>query len=633
MEHESFEDPEIARLLNESFVCVKVDREERPDVDQLYMNAVQLLTGRGGWPMSVFLTPQLKPFYAGTYWPARSRMGMPGFDQVLRAVADAWRVRRDQVEQAAEEITRRLTEFSEATTEQHSLNVELLDRAVATLQRMCDFHHGGFGGAPKFPHAVIVRFLLRYYFRTRNEMVRQMVTVKLDKMAAGGIYDHLGGGFARYSVDERWLVPHFEKMLYDNALLATAYLEAYSAMHQDLYARVARETLDYVLRDMTDASGGFYSSEDADSEGEEGKFYLWTPQEIREVLGDDLGQLFCQVYDVTEVGNFEGKNILNLPKSLQQCAALYNVPIEQLTSQMAAARRKLFEHRNARVRPGKDTKILTSWNALMIEALALGAGVLQEQRYQDAACKAAGYLWEELRGHDGRLYHCRRSKDAYVPGFLDDYAALIVALLALYEVTFDETWVARAVELADRMISEFEDSAGGGFYYSPSSQQELIVRAKDYQDSGTPSANGMAAMALLRLGHLTGVAAYEKAATTTLQVASGWMAQWPLAVGQLLLALDWWLGPRHELVFVGDKNREPMARWVQAVWQRFLPRRILALRDPADSSACRTPLLDTLFHGRLAGPVPAFYLCQNYTCHQPVTHTEQVQQLLNEVSM
>ncbi len=374
MEHESFESPAIARLMNEHFVNIKVDREERPDLDHIYMSAVQLLTGRGGWPMSVFLTPELQPFYGGTYWPPSSRMGMPGFDQVLLAVADAWKNRRQQAMEHAAELTEQINRIGELGGSGNELSRALIDRAGVSLERSFDYTNGGFGGAPKFPHPMDLQVLLRLWKRHRRPGVLEMVTTTLDKMAAGGIYDHLGGGFHRYSVDERWLVPHFEKMLYDNALLTTCYVEVYQATGRADYAQVVRETCDYVLRDQTDPAGGFYSTEDADSEGEEGKFYVWTPREIEAVLGSELAAEFDYIYDVSEAGNFEGHNILNLPKPIDVCAKLRQVDAKELLARLASARGKLLEVRGGRVRPARDDKVLISWNGLMIDALARAAG-------------------------------------------------------------------------------------------------------------------------------------------------------------------------------------------------------------------------------------------------------------------
>ena len=437
MEHESFENPRIARLVNEHFIPIKVDREERPDLDQIYMNAVQMLTGRGGWPMSMFLTPDLQPFYGGTYWPDTSRGGMPGFDQVLEAVAAAWRDRRGEMTAQAAELTQHLRAAPIPVATEGELSDRLLRQAETALERTFDPRHGGFGGAPKFPHPMDLRLLLRIWKRKPRDSVLQVVTTTLDKMAAGGIYDHLGGGFHRYSVDERWLVPHFEKMLYDNALLVGAYTEAFLASGPADYARVARETLDYLLRDMTDPAGGIYSTEDADSEGEEGKFYVWTPAEVEAVLGPAAAEIFCYVYDVSDAGNFEHSNILNLPKTIEQCAKIKQLDPDKLRADLAAWRAKLLEARGKRVRPGRDDKVLVSWNGLAIDALALAAGALDEPRYLAAAIAAADFILTRMRRPDGRLLHTWRG-EAKLDAYLDDYAALVGGLVSLYEAGFDE---------------------------------------------------------------------------------------------------------------------------------------------------------------------------------------------------
>ena len=381
MEHESFENEAIAQVLNENYVAIKVDREERPDLDQIYMNAVQMLTNHGGWPMSVFLTPELKPFYGGTYWSPKASRGMPGFDQILAAVIDAWKNRREQALTAADQLTAELQNVSvagagESTSEQ--LNIQLIGAAANHLQRAFDHTYGGFGQAPKFPHSMDLQLLVRVTQRTGQQVPLDMVRLTLDRMAAGGIYDHLGGGFARYSVDAQWLVPHFEKMLYDNALLTSAYLDAFLVTREDRYARVVRETLDYIVRDMTDPAGGFYSTEDADSEGHEGLFYVWTPDEIEAVLGDERGATFGRVYDVSDSGNFEGSNILNLPKTLEQCAKILGRESADLAAQLAEDRKKLFEVREKRVRPGRDDKVIVAWNGLMIDAMARAGAALDE---------------------------------------------------------------------------------------------------------------------------------------------------------------------------------------------------------------------------------------------------------------
>ncbi|HRX79949.1 MAG TPA: thioredoxin domain-containing protein, partial [Pirellulaceae bacterium] len=496
MEHESFENASIAAALNDKFINIKVDREERPDLDQIYMNAVQLITGRGGWPMSVFLTPDLQPFFGGTYWPPEARMGTPGFSQVIAAVDDAWRNRREQAIEQAGELTRHLQQVGMTEDAIGDLAPDLLGHAVAKLEQVFDFTNGGFGKAPKFPHSMDLQMLMRVWFRTRRAGVLDMVKLSLDKMARGGIYDHLAGGFARYSVDARWLVPHFEKMLYDNALLTGAYLDGYLITQDEAYAEVVRETLDYILGYMTDERGGFHSTEDADSEGEEGKFYVWTPDEIREILGDEKADRFCYVYDVTESGNFEGHSILNLPKTITQCASLRGWDLNELKVELAASRAALLAVRDKRVRPGKDDKILVSWNALMIDSMARASAILCAAKYLAAASAAADFILNDMRRDDGRLLHSWRNGEAKLDAYLDDYSYLINALVSLYEASFDERWIDEAVKFADLVITHFSDTASGGFFFTADDHEQLIARNKDIHDSSVPSGNAMTATAL-----------------------------------------------------------------------------------------------------------------------------------------
>ena len=609
MEHESFENPRIARLVNEHFIPIKVDREERPDLDQIYMNAVQMLTGRGGWPMSMFLTPDLQPFYGGTYWPDTSRGGMPGFDQVLEAVAAAWRDRRGEMTAQAAELTQHLRAAPIPVATEGELSDRLLRQAETALERTFDPRHGGFGGAPKFPHPMDLRLLLRIWKRKPRDSVLQVVTTTLDKMAAGGIYDHLGGGFHRYSVDERWLVPHFEKMLYDNALLVGAYTEAFLASGRADYARVARETLDYLLRDMTDPAGGIYSTEDADSEGEEGKFYVWTPAEVEAVLGPAAAEIFCYVYDVSDAGNFEHSNILNLPKTIEQCAKIKQLDPDKLRADLAAWRAKLLEARGKRVRPGRDDKVLVSWNGLAIDALALAAGALDEPRYLAAAIAAADFILTRMRRPDGRLLHTWRG-EAKLDAYLDDYAALVGGLVSLYEAGFDERYIDEAVCLADILLAHFADSDSGGFFFTADDHEELVARQKDWQDSATPSGNALAATALLRLGKLTGRADYTAAAVGTLKAATGLMERFPSAAGQMLAALDFHLGPTPEIVILGSDHTasdsdsdSDTAAALADLRHRFIPNKVVAGRTSLTPSK----------------PSPTVFICENFTCQAPLT--------------
>ena len=633
MEHESFENPRIAQLMNERFVNIKVDREERPDLDQIYMSAVQLLTGRGGWPMSVFLAPDLRPFYGGTYFPPSAGRGMPGFDQILLAIEDAWKNRRDEALESAEQLTHEIRNMCHMASSGGQLSLDLLHHAHAALSRQHDRTFGGFGSQPKFPHPMDLRLLLRVGLRdkAKHHDAWDMVRLTLDKMAGGGIYDQLGGGFHRYSVDARWLVPHFEKMLYDNALLAVCYVEAFQATGEPRYAQVVRETLDYVLREMTSPAGGFYSTLDADSEGEEGKFYVWSVAEIKQVLGEERGALFCRVYDVTPGGNFEGHNILNLPKTLAQEAALLHRNPDELAAEMAAARGELLQVRNKRVWPGLDDKVLTSWNALMIEALALAAGALGDDRYLKAAREAAEFLWNEMRRADGRLLHSWREGKAKFDAYLDDYTYFINALITLYEADFDERWIIRASALADMVLQHFSDAEAGGFYFTADDHEELIARQKDAHDASVPSGNGMAAYALLRLSKLTDNAAYFTAAERTLQLYHGQMSQIPAASGQLLLAADFYLGPTSALVLLADPRDPSTHTLLTSLRHRFLPHQVTALR-PSTSPTGSSPL-SPLFAGKDASPnTPTLFVCQNYSCQAPIVGLDAIREWLEGVS-
>ncbi|HYO24021.1 MAG TPA: thioredoxin domain-containing protein [Lacipirellulaceae bacterium] len=616
MEHESFENEAIARILNEKFISIKVDREERPDVDQIYMNVTQMMTGHGGWPMSVFLTPELKPFYAGTYFPPKAKQGMPGFDQVLLAVDDAWRNRSDHANDVGDQLVEELQKMERGGgAGAGELTRELIEKAVSQLGRSFDGRWGGFGGAPKFPHPMDLQLLLRHWRRTGRQQSLDMVTTTLDRMAAGGIYDHVGGGFARYSVDARWLVPHFEKMLYDNALLAATYVEAHQATGHADYARVARETIEYVLRDMTDGTGAFYSTEDADSEGEEGKFYVWTPDEIEEVLGAETGALFGRVYDVTDAGNFEGHNILNLPKTIAQCAKIVNREEAELRELLATARQKLFAVREKRVHPGKDDKVIVAWNGLMIDALARAGAAFNEPLYVAAAAKAATFIRENVQRGDGRLLHTWRHGVAKLDAYLDDYACLANALVSLYEATFDGVHLNEAARLADVMLERFEDRTGGGFFYTADDHEQLIARTKDVADSSTPSANGMAAMVLVRLAKLTGEERFRAAGERALAAGVGIMRQAPTAMGQSLVALDFHLGPTYELVLAGNfATAEAMAA-LAGVRGKFMPNRVLA---GAPGPAEVVPLLAPLLQGKdLSDETPTLYVCEGFACQAP----------------
>ncbi len=631
MEHESFDHPEIAAFLNARFISIKVDREERPDLDQIYMNAVQIMTRHGGWPMSVFLTPDLQPFYGGTYWPPYPRMGMPGFIQVIQAVDELWRTRRHDAVQQAAQLTQHLQQSDLPGGGESAVGERTFQTAIAQLEHEFDTVHGGFGFKPKFPHAMALQFLLRMWRRTPRDGLLRMVRLNLDKMAGGGIYDHLGGGFARYSVDERWLVPHFEKMLYDNALLANTYLDAYLATGQGGYRRVVQETLDYVLNYLTDASGGFHSSEDADSEGEEGKFYVWTPAEIKQILGADRGERFCYVYDVTDVGNFEGHNILNLPKTIEQCAKLKGWDLDELQAELAESRRRLLEVRDRRVRPGKDDKVLLNWSALMIEPLARAAGVFGEPKYLAAAVRAADFILHEMTRSDGRLLHTWRGGRAKVDAYLDDYAFFCHALVTLYESQFDPRWIDAAVRLADLILEHFADPHAAGLFYTADDHERLIARNKDFYESSVPSGNAVAAMALLRLGKLCGRSDYLQAAGGIVNAAAGLLERVPSAMGQMLMAADMLLGPLPEIAIVGDPRDRDTGAVLTDLQRRYLPNRVVACRAPGGQGG--SPHLSALFQGKSpAGEEPTVYVCENFACQAPVSGREAVIRLWDRLA-
>ena len=621
MEHESFENPEIAALMNQHFINIKVDREERPDLDQIYMTAVQLMTGRGGWPMSVFLAPNLKPFFGGTYWPPVAQRGMPGFADILEGVQDAWTKRRPDVHESAERLTSAIVRDSLPQGDASPLAAELIGHAAKVLRERADRREGGFGQAPKFPHSMDLRVLLRAWKRFGDQDALDVVTLTLDKMAAGGIYDHLGGGFHRYSTDARWLAPHFEKMLYDNALLVPLYLEAWQATKKPDYLRVVRETLDYVLREMTHPDGGFYSTQDADSEGVEGKFFVWSEAELLAILGPDDGRIFCVCYDVSTHGNWEETNILNRRHTHAQAAQILGLAETDLEQLLDRCRQKLFAVRSQRIWPVRDEKILTSWNGLMLSAFAMAAQILPEPRYATAAQRAADFLLENLQQPDGRLRHSFKDRQARFNAYVDDYACLIDGLVDVFQAVQEPRYLAAATRLAEQLRAQFEDPTGGGFFYTSHDHEELIARQKDIQDNATPSGNSMAATALLRLGRLTGRSDLETVAEKTLQLVAPIAQRYPTAAGQMLSALDFWLGPTYEIALVegteGTKGTADLQELQTAIHDRFIPNKVIAIRR-ADAVDVELPPELTLLKGKPArGGQTTAYVCQHGTCGMP----------------
>jgi hypothetical protein len=641
MERESFENESIAALMNERFVNIKVDREERPDLDEIYMAATQMLAGQGGWPNSVFLTPDLKPFFAGTYFPPESRWGRPGFAEVLTAISDAYRQKRDDVAKVSEEVAERIRRMSEAAPSAEPLTASILNRAFGELAGRFDNQEGGFGGAPKFPHSTDISFLLRYHRKTGNPEALRMAVLSLEKMARGGIYDQVGGGFHRYSVDALWLVPHFEKMLYDNALLSRTYAEASRAVARvgaahavpaggpataAFFAEVARETLDWVLREMTSPEGGFYSALDADSEGEEGQFYVWTPGEIEAILGRSEGELFCSVYGIRREGNFErGRSIPHLERPPAQAAADLGIDPAELRVRMAAARAKLLTVRETRVRPGRDEKILADWNGLMISSMAYAGRVLDEPRYRDAAARAARLVLDRMR-RDGRLLHSYKDGQARHAAYLTDHAHLIAGLLDLYEATFDPVWIEEARGLARLMVDLFRDERQGGFFFTAKDHEPLIARTRESNDGATPAGASVAALALPRLAALTGDETLRRIAEETLRLYRDSLERFPAALGMMLCALDQHLDRQTEVVLAGRPDDPALRPFLAALRDAYAPNAVLALASPeAPRWAEAMPPLrgKTPVEGR-----PAAYVCERGACKAPVTSADDLLALL-----
>ena len=620
MAHESFEDEDIAKLMNDLFVNIKVDREERPDLDQIYMNAVQMMTHHGGWPMTVFLTPDAVPFYGGTYFPPQDRYNMPGFPRVLISVAEAYRDKQDDIKETGASLVNELRRLSATSGSDHPLEVELLDGAYTGIIRNYDSVNGGFGGAPKFPPAMTLEFLLRTHARTGNRETLEIVGYTCQKMAEGGIYDQLGGGFHRYSTDSKWLVPHFEKMLYDNALLSRLYLHYFQVSQSPLARETVEGTLDYVLREMTDPSGGFYSTQDADSEGHEGKFFVWDITEIRGALGPTDTPLFNAYYNITESGNFEGKNIPNVTRSIEDVAAQLEVSVSELQASLKESRRKLFELREKRIKPDRDEKVLTAWNGLMMSSFAEAGVVLNRPDYTEAAKRNAEFVLTNLR-RDGVLLRTWKDGVAKFNAYLEDYAFLAEGLVTLYETTGEFRWLEQARALTDRMIDEFWDAENRGFYFTGKSHENLIVRSKDYYDNATPSGNSVAAIVLLRLAILTGEEKYRNLATEVLQEIGDAARRYPSAFGYALSAADFLLSTPKEVAIVG-KDQADIDPLLRETWRRYIPNKVVAPGFGGEE----IPLLE---NRPMQNERPTAYVCVHYACQQPVNEVGDLAAQLN----
>ena len=626
MEHESFENEKIAALMNELFVNIKVDREERPDLDEIYMNAVQMLTGRGGWPMTMFLTPDRKPFYGGTYFPPQDRQGMPGFLRILTAVSQAYRERPQDVEKSVSEILNALQRMAKSQETSQSFSASILADGAEQVARAYDADNGGLGQAPKFPNAGVYELFLRHYSRSNNERFLEMVVHTLTKMAQGGIYDHLGGGFHRYSVDAKWLVPHFEKMLYDNAQLLRIYAHAYTLTREPLFKSVIEETLGYLLREMFHPQGGFYSTQDADSEGDEGKFFVWTGEEINRLLGEADGEIFCRMYDVGEPGNFDGKSILHPILTVDQASKFFRKESSEIQDLVANAKRKLFVEREKRIKPFRDEKIITAWNGLMLSGLAEAFKINDNPAALDAARKTVEFIFTKMF-RDDFLLHSYKDGQAKLLGYLDDYAFLAVGLLDLYEAMFERSYLDRAIQLTDIMLREFWDERDGGFFFTGKSHEQLISRAKPIFDASIPSGNAMATQLLLRLNHFTGKDQYRASAEKILRSYYDAMESQPFGFAHMLCALDLYLQGAKEIVIVGNPDEAAVRKFIDEINSIYLPNKVILTVRPGASLSQISPLLEgkTALDGK-----PTVYVCENSTCSAPVTSAAELRSLLEK---
>jgi len=612
MEHESFEDLATADLMNEHFVNIKVDREERPDIDSIYMQAVVAMTGQGGWPMSVFLTPDGKPFYGGTYFPPVRRYNMPSFQEILQTIARLWKDDQGQLLESSKKISQHLQQSNSLGNGQSTFDNQKLEGVTTTLAQAYDWNHGGWGQAPKFPQPMTIEYLLQRGTRA-DQQALDMAVHALHAMTKGGMYDVVGGGFARYSVDDRWHTPHFEKMLYDNAQLTLSYLHAHLITGEASFRRASEETLDFVLREMTHPQGGFFSSLDADSEGEEGKFYVWTPDEIKKAIPDPEDvSLISAVYGITPSGNFEGKNILQRVLDDEQIADEFGIPIQEVADRLADLHTKLLDARSSRVRPGTDDKILVFWNALMLTAFAEAGRYLNRDDYSQTAMRNAEFLLDHLYQED-RLLRSWRGGQAKYNAYLEDYASLILALLALYQTDPNIRWYRAALKLADEMNEHFIDT-DGGFFDTRDDHEALLIRPKDLQDNATPSGNALACRALLQLaayGDRTGLRDMAEFMLTRIQENS---LRYPTAFGQWLRAADFALGPTYEVAIVGDSQDENTRALLRTLWQRFQPRLVAAFSAyPPDADAPALVKDRPLRQGQSTA-----YICQGLVCLEPV---------------
>ena len=635
MERESFEDPEVARLMNDTFVSIKVDREERPDIDHVYMSVCQVMTGSGGWPLNIIMSPDKKPFFAGTYFPKESRHGRMGMVDLSRRIKELWTGKRDEVMQSAGKIMLAIRQVPDESPGD-AAGADVSETAYQQLAERFDRDKGGFSAAPKFPTPHNMMFLLRYWKRTGEAKALEMVEKTLQSMRMGGIYDHIGFGFHRYSTDANWLVPHFEKMLYDQALIAMAYLEAYQATGKTEYEQTARDIFAYVLRDMTAPNGGFYSAEDADSDGEEGKFYVWKLEEIERLLDREASELVTRVYNFWPAGNFHeeatghltGNNIPHLKEPLGAIASRMGMSSEDLKGRLEKVRQKLFAAREMRVHPHKDDKILTDWNGLMIVALAKGAQALNQSEYSDAARRAADFILSTMRGPDGRLLHRFRDGEAALSAHVDDYAFFIWGLVELYEATFDVRYLRAALDLNKDFLERFWDLNAGGFYFTAEDSESLLLRKKEIYDGATPSGNSVAALNLMRLARITADAALERNAEQIGRTFSGNIRQFPSAYTQMLLATEFAVGPSREVVIAGKPGARDTEEMLRELGRLFLPNKVVILRPSDDTAGQIEAIAEYTKHQQGIDSKATAYVCRNYNCELPTTDPKKMVELL-----
>ena len=626
MEHESFSSERIANVMNRHFVNIKVDREERPDVDSVYMTAVQMMTGQGGWPMTVFLTPEGEPFYGGTYFPPDDRPPMPAFPKVLQTIAQAFQERREELVDSANKVGEALNQHFQHALDATTLGESALDEAARNLAPQFDSYNGGFGGAPKFPPSMLIDFMLRTYHRTGANRSLEMAETTLQKMAYGGIHDQIGGGFHRYTVDAIWLTPHFEKMLYDNGLLARAYVDAWKLTGNPLYRETAEGVFQYVLREMTSPEGGFYSAQDADSEGEEGKFYVWDMEEIDAALNERDADIVKRFYAVSVTGNFEGRNILSVPRDPADLATELDIDQQELLETVRRANATLYDIRAQRIWPARDDKVLTSWNGLMLRAFAEGSVAFDRPDLLEAAVKNATFLRDNL-WRDGTLLRTFKDGEAKVHGFLEDYAYLASALVSLYEATFDVSWLRWADELAMAMIEEFADEDNAGFFDTSVNHGGLITRPKEFVDNAQPSGNSMAAELLQRLSILTGNVDYRRRAIEILERYGTLAAQQPNGFGHMLAAYDFAMSTPVEVAIVGDPADPATRALTEVVHQAYLPSKVVALASSEESDEI-AGFIPLMAYRTMLDDRPTAYVCQNYTCKQPVTDPGELREQL-----